>query len=389
MASKSSRRKSGSSNSLDDCARLLCDGFAVDEPPEALVATGEHLRRLGLVGIQWKEYVRCADPEDSDFPPKNRHCRGRVYLDDALDEAGHDFRCPECERPVFPGQHRKRRHREMHTVVSAHGVLAYVLGRLQESAENVRVIAAGTYRAEMNGRDVTVCVVDYCADEKYLACDWAKMNPTCYVIVNSEHADERFLNEAWLARISLAQIVCGEVDLKKRLQEVAAAGPPSTVLNASVAVYARGAPPIVEAIAPTQPMRRFVVECGPKVVRVEGEVVVAPQAGTRFDVFRVLWDQFLEDLKAGKPPAEFRALSVNDLDSRLLKEGTRHNDAITIRRAVNRLQDNIATAVKKTTGLPIDREDIIQTCRWKGQGDKDYGYRINPFTVAARPYQGD
>jgi len=389
MASKSSRRKSGSSNNLDDCARLLCDGFAVDEPPEALVAASEHLRTLGLVEIQWKEYVCCADPQDGDFPPKNRYCRGRIYLDDALDEAGHDLRCPECERPVFPYQYRKRRHREMRTAVSAQGVLAYVPGRLQESAENVREIAAGTYRAEMNGRDVTVCVVDYCGDEKYLARDWARTNPTCYIVVNSKHGDEKFLDEAWVARVSLAQVVCGEVDFKKQLHEVAAAGPPQALRNASIAVYARGAPPIVEPVAPTQLKRRFVLECGPNTVRVEGEVVVAPQAGTRFDVFHILWRQFLEDLKAGSPPANFRALSVNDLDSRLQEEGTRHDDVTTIRRAINRLQDDIATALRKRLGLPIDRENIVQTCRSRGQEDKDYGYRINPFTVAARPYQGD
>ena len=389
MASKSSRRKSGSSNNLADCACLLCDGFAVDEPPEALVATGEHLRTLGLVEIQWKEYVCCADPQDGDFPPKNRHCRGHIYLDDALDEAGHDLRCPECERPVFPGYHRKRRHKEMRTAVSAQGVLAYVLSRLQEAAENVKETAAGVYRAEMNGTDLLVCVVDYCGDEKYLARDWARAIPTCYIVVNSKHGEGRFLDEAWVVRVSLAQIVCGDVDLKKRLQDVAAAGPPQVLRNASVPVYARGAPPIVEPVAPPQSGRRFVVECGQNVVRVEGQVVVAPQAETRFDVFHILWQQFLEDLKAGAPPTKFRALSVNDLDLRLQKEGTRHDDVTTIRRAVNRLQDDIATAVKKVLGLPIDREDIVQTCRWKGQNDENHGYRINPFTVAARPYQGD
>jgi len=389
MASKSSRRKSGSSSSSDDYARLLCDGFAVEQPPEALVAAGECLRTLGLVEIQQKEYVRCADPQDGDFPPKNRHCRGRIYLDDALDEAGHDLRCPECERPVFPHQYRKRRHKEMRTAVLAQGVLAYVLSRLHEAAENVKETAGGVYRAEMNGMDVTVCVVDYCGDEKYLARDWARTNPTCYIVVNSKHGEERFLDEAWVARVSLAQIVCGDVDLKKQLQEVAAAGPPQVLRNASVPVYARGVPPIVEPVAPPQSGRRFDVECGQNVVRVEGQVVVAPRAGTRFELFRILWRQFLEDIKAGLPPNEFHALNVDDMDSFLQKEQTRHDDLATIRKAINRLQDDMATAVRKTLGLPIDREDIVQTCRWKGQDDENHGYRINPFTVAVRPYQGD
>ena len=352
MASKSSRRRNGSSSSPDDYARLLCDGFAAEQPSEALSAAGEHLHTLGLAEVRWQEYVCCADQQDSDYPPKNRHCRGRVYLDDALDEAGHDLRCPECERPVFPYQYRKRRHREMRTAVSAQGVLAYLADRLREAGDRVKDVAAGVYRVEMNGTDLLVCVVDCCGDEKYLARDWARTNLTCYIVVNSKHGEERFLDEAWVARVSLAQIVCGDLDLKKRLQEVAAAGPPQTLRNASVPVYARGAPPIVEPVAPTQPKRRFVVECGPKVVRVEGEVVVAPQAGTRFDVFRVLWDQFLEDLKAGKPPAEFRALSVNNLDSRLQEDGTRHDDLATIRRAVNRLQDNIATGSRRPRACP-------------------------------------
>jgi hypothetical protein len=386
MASKSSRRKSGSSNSIDDCARLLCDGFAVDEPPEALVATGERLRTLGLVEIQWKEYVRCADPQDGDFPPKNRHCRGRIYLDDALDEAGHDFRCPECERPVFPYQYRKRRHREMRTVVSTQGVLAYVLSRLQESAEDVKELAAGVYRAEMNGRDLTVCVVDYCGDEKYLARDWARTNPTCYIVVNSKHGEERFLDEAWVARVSLAQIVCGDVDLKKRLQEVAAAGQPQVLRNASVPVYARGVPPIVEPVAAAQPERLFVVEFDEEVVRVNGETVVNRQAKPRVAVFRILWRRFVEDLLEQIPPEQFRAVSLKELKNLMEEEEKKcYDDPDTLRRVVNNLQSDIETVVKRKIGPPIGREDIVETCRMTSQADADGGYRINPFSVALRP----
>jgi hypothetical protein len=365
---------------------LLCDGFAAEQPPEALVAASEHLRTLGLVEIQWKEYVCCADPQDGDFPPKNRHCRGRIYLDEALDEAGHDLRCPECERPVFPYQYRKRRHREMRTAVSAQSVLAYVLGRLQESAENVREIAAGTYRAEMNGTDVTVCVVDYCGDEKYLARNWAKTNPTCYIVVNSKHGEERFLDEAWVARVSLAQIVCGGVGLKKRLQEVAAAGPPQTLRNASVPVYARGVPPIVEPVAAAQPERLFIVEFDEEVVRVNGETVVNRQAGPRVAVFRILWRRFLEDLLEQIPPERFRAASLKELLNLMEEEEKkRYDDPDTLRRVVNNLQSDIETAVKRKTGLPIGREDIIQTCRITNQAAADGGYRINPFSVALRP----
>ena len=64
-------------------------------------------------------------------------------------------------------------------------------------------------------------------------------------------------------------------------------------------------------------------------------------------------------------------------------------DETSVRRALNRLQSDIETAVKKKLGLPIDREDILQTCHWKGHHERGHGYRINPFTVAARPFLPD
>ena len=65
------------------------------------------------------------------------------------------------------------------------------------------------------------------------------------------------------------------------------------------------------------------------------------------------------------------------------------DDETRVRRALNYLQFDIETAVKKKLGLPIDRQDIVQTCRWKGHGEADHRYRINPFTVTARPFLPD
>ena len=58
-----------------------------------------------------------------------------------------------------------------------------------------------------------------------------------------------------------------------------------------------------------------------------------------------------------------------------------------MRRAVNRLQADIETTVKRKLGSAIGREDIIQTCRWRGVvGEEDHGYRLNPSSVAIRPF---
>jgi hypothetical protein len=60
---------------------------------------------------------------------------------------------------------------------------------------------------------------------------------------------------------------------------------------------------------------------------------------------------------------------------------------MTVRRTINRLQTDLMTALRKKRGLPVGREDIVETCRWSGQGGHQFGYRINPRTVAARPRQ--
>ena len=133
--------------------------------------------------------------------------------------------------------------------------------------------------------------------------------------------------------------------------------------------------------------KRAVVEVGPNVVRIEGEVVVAAQASTRFQVFKILWERFLEDLIKNLPPAEFSAISLDDLISEIENRENKTDAAeMTVRRAINRLQEDIETAVKKKTGQPIDREDIVQTCHWKGQAAGLHGYRLNPKTVGVRPY---
>jgi len=391
MASRSSRRKSGSSVSRELAVRLLRDGLVIPEPSQVLLKAATRLEKDGLVETRVREYVLCADPQDSDYPPKNRHCRGRLYVDDGLDEAGHDFRCPECDRPVFPFRHKKRRHKELRTKMIPQGVTSYVLSELAKLKSNVKEISTSVYRIDIGDMGVLLCIADYCSDEKYLTRDWARTQTTCYLVVNPKDIDEHFLDEDWIIRTSLADVVCGNTDIKEWVCEAAECGPPQSVRNASVPVYTKGAVPIVaEPVIPYQAGRRFVVECGPNTVVVEGETVVAPQAGTRFDLFCILWDQFLDDMRQAVPLKQHRLIEIKEIIKEIEARTDKYvEDETTIRRTINRLQSDIETAIKKKLGLPIDREDIIQTCRWKGQGEGEFGYRINPFTVAARPFLPD
>jgi len=127
-----------------------------------------------------------------------------------------------------------------------------------------------------------------------------------------------------------------------------------------------------------------------KVVRINGEIVVHPQATQRRALIRILCRQFLEDLAEGITAKEFRTASIKQLLGLMEEEtGERYDDEGSLRKLVNNTQADIEKAVKRhpKLGLPIGREDVIQTCRWKGLEGGDYGYRLNPTTVAVRPPQ--
>ena len=247
MASQSSPRKSDSSLLRDDVAPLLRDGAAVRQPSGEVLRTAKRLKSLGLLTFSERQFVRCADPQDGDFRyARNRYCSGRIYLDEGLDESGHDFRCPECERPVFPSS--KRRHPELRITLSAKGIHDFVAKRLS-GVGRVRDVCTGVFGVDIENTSVHVCVVDICADSRYLARDQARILPTLYLCVDEHGGDDRLLKEDWLASLRLADVICGVADLTERISDLARQGPPLSTQNLSVAVYQSGPPPIRIGIA--------------------------------------------------------------------------------------------------------------------------------------------
>lgn len=384
MASRSSRPKSSSSNRRELLALLLREGRSISDPTSSVLKAADDLRRSGLVVVERQEFVLCAEPTDRDFSrTKNRSCPGRVYLRQDADEAGHDYRCPECERVVFPAHFRKAQHLELQITVCPDAVIQYVRDQLSHDGLSVKAVSGGVFRLEGAGRDVHVCIADLCADEQFLARDWARNQPTLYVVVDESTMGDRFLPEEWVTSNCLADVLCGQVDLVAAAKRLAQTGAPQQVINASVPLYATGPRPVVAARERDDAGRRFLVEVRKEAVRINGVEVTAPQAKLRFQVFDVLWRKFLEDLRDGKAPDQFRAAGLKELAEQLKR------DEDLIRRTVNRLQEDIETALKKKRGDPIGREDIIETVRRTGQLDIDFGYRINPRTVVARPLESD
>lgn len=388
MPSKSSRLKSDSSKSPELVRKLLQHGALFREPSEPLAATAQELRASGIITANLREFVRCANPGDGDYPPRNRHCNGRVYLDQRLLESGGELHCPECERPIFPDTYHKRRHAELHTRVDPEGVMTFLKGNLKEGGIVAKPLGEGVLRLDVGPEGVTLCVVEFCQDHNYLSRERAIQNPTCFVAIGSRDFDERF-KEEWIARVTLAELICGQVNLTELIQGVAASGRPQSVAIASIPVCEMGPSSVIVEAAPRQPPSRlFVVEVGNSIVRIEGVKVVAEQAGPRFILFRTMWQWFLDDLRNGIAPEAFRAWPLKKLMEELESQtGKEHSDETVVRRVINNMQNDFEEKLRQELGLAVGREDIVQTRRSQGQTDNSYGYRINPFTVAARPFR--
>lgn len=360
------------------------------EPSTTLSAAADRLAALGIATVSRSSFVVCADPKERDFQfVRDRTCRGRIVLRVGADEAGDDYSCPACHRTVHPTRNGKRVRPMLRVAVKAEGVLAYVRNDLARLGKDVRDLAAGVFRIDAGAMGVVVCVVEYCDAETYVSQQWASIAPTCYVTVDPAHAAEGFL-ATWTTKAVLAEVVSGAVDLPAIVNRLAEDGAPKGVVPASPRVYARPVAPVslgaTPAVAPTA--RRFVVEVGARTVRVDDVEVVAPQATARFDVFHILWALFLADLKDGKSPEEFRRLRFREIVAAMEERaGGKIADTTVVRRALNRMQEDVAEAVKRKTGAAIGREDIVEIERQAGQTDKEHGYRINPRTVCARPYQ--
>ena len=389
MASQSSPRKNAKKDRRGHIDRLLRDGMTTSDPSHALLDAARNLERSGLISALVQEYVLCANSRDRDFPPPIRDCQGKVLIADSLDEGGADVRCPECERIVFPTLEEKCRYRELRTRVHPTGVISFVLAEIAKAGVAVRELVEGVFRCDAGQLGVIICIVDFCQDPKYLTREWASRFPTGYLAVNSIELNTRFIREEWLTILPLGAVTSGEVQLSKWIGEIVEKPSPAMMSNASLPIYSKAVLPVaVQSPLPVSNSRRFVVECGSNVVRIEDEQVVAPQAGMRYDIFQVLWERFLEDLAAGKPPEEYIPISIRGLMDAVGKRQNKYlEDETTVRRTINRLQEDLETAVKKKLGLPIDRHDIVETMPWKGIGEGEYGYRLNPRTVIVMPMQ--
>jgi hypothetical protein len=158
-----SRRKSAARDAarVEHVRALLRHGARFVAPKRELAEVAQWLAALGIVELREGAAVRCANPFDADFPPDVRDCLGLIDLRDSADEGGKDYRCPECERAVFPDADDKERYETLSLRLRQDGVEAFLIeccGQLPSGSSFV----GGVLTLPLDGVNGFICVVDYC-----------------------------------------------------------------------------------------------------------------------------------------------------------------------------------------------------------------------------------
>jgi hypothetical protein len=389
MASPSFRRKSVSKSSPELLEKLLADGTRLDPTPEVQEAA-EQLAAQGFISFEERKYVLCANARDTeDFRfVRNRDCRGRIYIEDGFDLFGDDYKCPDCERRIFPT--KKHQYRELHIRILRGGLQSYVESALSKGDLSWKEIAPWLYRIDVGNGEVHLCVVDFCESSQHMTREWAlaNQNRVLWLVVHPRGKRERFLQEDWLSKVSFAELLSGQKDLISLLETQAECGPPIMVGAPSLPIYTKSRRhPTFEPEVPAHPDRLFIVQMGDREVFLNGQQVVARQSSTAFGIFDILYRRFLARLSDNTSSEESSAISARELCT-LLYDNTGDDPASedSLTSAIGRIRKNIEKAIKKNTGMPIDECDVIETVRWPGINEGESGYRLNPVSVAIRPF---
>lgn len=145
--------------------RLLCDGRRFDNPSKTMLECASQLGNLGIITVASADFVKCADPLNTDAYAHNRTCSGRIYLDSTLDSSGHDFRCPACDRVAHPFRSGMNVIKELRVKLVPDGVRAYVRSRMTFAKEH----EPGVFEWSISDQNIRVCIAGVCDPSCYTA----------------------------------------------------------------------------------------------------------------------------------------------------------------------------------------------------------------------------
>ncbi len=330
--------------------------------------------------MQRSTAVKCAHPDDKDFPPRSRDCYGLIDLRPHADEGGGDYQCPNCDRIVYPESYRKKKFDRLLVQHRLDGVESYLIEACGELAAG-RSFKNGVLTMPIDGMNGAVCIVDYCTDERWNRRSTAVNQPCVYVTVGPDKFAQVLQEEA-ISRVELVDIVLGKMDIGALLISRVEGSPRLTNIDLSVSTL--GVHPILpEVQGTTATPRTFNLHFSPAGLHINGLLAIRNDQEASIQILRVLVQEYVSSLMSGGP--------VKSLVDAKLAEHLNITDARSAARQVAPIRNSITKTVRREIGLPIDEHDVIETVSRSGvdTSDGQKGYRLNPRSVALGPLPKD
>lgn len=137
---------------------LLRHGARFIQPEPEIVEVATWLAGLGLIGVRWAKCVRCAEPDDSDYPPVVVDCHGLIELRETADDGGGDYRCPVCGRLVYPEADHKQAIETLCVELRRNALEASLIDRLGALGAG-RSFSGGVLSVPLESQTAYVCLV--------------------------------------------------------------------------------------------------------------------------------------------------------------------------------------------------------------------------------------
>lgn len=349
------------------------------DPKKDFLETAANLSYLGFVNLKEVHFVICSREEDHlDWPHVfYRDCSNEIQISSDFDEECDDMICEDCCRYILPNTHQKQRFHLLSTNLNLEKVEDWFENLLRTSQLIWRKAAEGIYHVSCRNNIVSLIVLDLCTDPVHLTIDKLRIQPTVLVTVREMIPDLPLA----LPIVKMTDLFCEYKTLNEILFEAVEEGVPELISNASQQIF-----PIILLKEAKQelPKKALQLKFTGGAIYINDIEVVNKRAKLCISIFDILFKQFLHDFSNDVPKEEHKPLSIEKIADRLNFHAEITDLEQQIRYPLNKVQRTIKEKLANQLGLGIEREDVIQTIGWPELACKEYGYRLNPFTLTLK-----
>ncbi|WP_342068454.1 hypothetical protein [Wolbachia endosymbiont (group B) of Melanargia galathea] len=369
---------------LQSCQKQISDLFSSDSswvnPNQDYIKAAKYLSNLELISMQEKYYIICANRQDKlDWPNViDPYCKNEIFIDEDFDEACENIICEDCNRDIFPNTYRKQRFHRLSVYLNSEKIMCWFESQLSNTNFMWHRVENGVYYIGGQGKFVNLIILDFCTNSTFLTIDRLRVNPTVLVILR-KNTPSTLLD---LPIVEMVDILCQRKTLIEVFQRAVERGIPELIPNTSIQILHTAYIPLKQ-IEPAKERKLLELQMVEGTICVNNIKIMNEKASTCINVFRVLFKQFLHDCEKELLPEKYTLLSIHQLE-KLLNLDKETDPEHYIRKPINTIQRTIKTTLAKKLGLNIERNDVIETVGWPGSSRKDYGYRINPFTLVIK-----